>query len=307
MKRAVIDLGTNSVLLLIGQARKTGKIDVIQQQYLVTRLGERVFETGELSTAAMERTLAVLHHYAEDIKSHAVEKVHVLGTEALRRAGNMEKFRESIRSQLGWELQVIPAEREALYSFMGALQTVNNLDKKLVVMDVGGGSTEIIVGQGKTVTEFVSLPLGAVGLAEQYQLQEQLSETDQQTLREKIRKQLQQVTFLKNIALEKLLLGTGGTITTLAAVRRNIARYDPERINGYVLHQNEIIEMFQSLNRLTLDQRSKLPSMIHGREDVILYGTLIFLEMMVLTGFNSIMVSDRGLRFGYFTYAEENL
>jgi exopolyphosphatase/guanosine-5'-triphosphate,3'-diphosphate pyrophosphatase len=305
MKRAVIDLGTNSVLLLIGQSRQAGDIDILLQQYHISRLGERVFETGKLDAKAMERTLAVLHRYAQEIEAHQVDTVHLLGTEALRRAGNAAQFRDMIRGQLGWELQVISAQQEALYSFVGVRETVKNIGQTLVVVDVGGGSTEIIYGQNQTISQSVSLLLGVVELAEQFKMKEQLDNDNQQDLRKIIHAHLEPVSFLKNGTRPRVLIGVGGTITTLVAEREKLSRYDPERINGCVLHKNEIVKIFQSLNRLTLAQRRHLPYMIQGREDVILYGTLIYLEIMDYADFSTILVSDRGLRFGYFRYVED--
>ena len=313
MKRAIIDLGTNSVLLLIGQSLTPGAIEILQQQYLVSRLGERVFEAGELRMEAMERTLAVLHRYAREIKSYQVQEIHLLGTAALRRAGNVEQFRNLIRSQLGWELQVISAEQEARFSFMGAQQTFNGRDKIPVVMDVGGGSTEIISGRQLNRLEFVSLPLGAVGLAEQFQLKSQLDELEQQEVRKVIHDQLEKVpwlkkinqgTWLKKFKSQQVLIGVGGTISTLVAFKEQMTAYDPEQIDGYVLPNEVLTEIFQSLNRLTSAQRLEQVEIIRGREDIILYGILIYLEMMDYTGFKTIVASDRGLRFGYFLYLE---
>ena len=304
MKRAVIDLGTNSVLLLIGQSPEPGTIDVLQQQYKVSRLGEGVFDSGQLSAAAIERTMAVLSLYAREIKTLGVDEVHLLGTAALRRAGNAEQFRDLIRKQLGWELQVISAEQEARFSFLGASETVKERDKIPVVMDVGGGSTEIIYGQDPARLEFVSLALGVVELAEQFQMKDQLDEVDQVNLRKIIRNRLEPVSFLPKIKAGHVLIGVGGTITTLVAFKEHLELYDPGRINGYVLHKNELRELLQSLNCLTSVQRREQPGITQGREDVILYGTLIYLETLDFAGLESMVASDRGLRFGYYKFIE---
>jgi exopolyphosphatase/guanosine-5'-triphosphate,3'-diphosphate pyrophosphatase len=252
----------------------------------------------------MKRTMAVLDSYAREIKTLGVDQVHLLGTAALRHAGNVEQFRELIRKQLGWELQVISAEQEARFSFLGAGETVKDPHKIPVVMDVGGGSTEIIYGQDPARLEFVSLALGVVELAEQFQMKDQLDEVDQVRLREIIRSRLKSVPFLQKIKAGHVLIGVGGTITALVAFREQLAEYDPERINGYLLQKNELRELFQSLNRLTSAQRREQPGITQGREDVILYGTLVYLEMLDFTGFKSMIASDRGLRFGYFKYIE---
>jgi exopolyphosphatase/guanosine-5'-triphosphate,3'-diphosphate pyrophosphatase len=304
MKRAIIDLGTNSILLLIGQSHKPGSLDVLQQRYAVSRLGEQVFESGKLKVEAMERTLEVLQQYAREIQSFQVDEIHLLGTEALRRAGNVGQFRNMIRNRLGWELQVISSEQEARCSFIGAQEASHGRNEISVVMDVGGGSTEIILGQELNLLEFVSLPLGVVELAEQFQLKSQLSQAEQQQVQKIIQNRLEGVAWLKKIKSRPLLIGVGGTITTLVAFKERMTLYNPERINGYILHQEVLAEIFQSLNRLTSAQRLEQPGIIRGREDIILYGILIYLEMMDYCGFKSIIASDRGLRFGYFLYLE---
>ncbi len=249
--------------------------------------------------------MAVLNLYAREIKTLGVDDVHLLGTAALRRAGNAEQFRDLIRKQLGWELQVISAEQEARFSFLGAGETVKERDKIPVVMDVGGGSTEIIYGQDPARLESVSLALGVVELAEQFQMKDQLDEVDQANLRKIIRNRLEPVSFLPKIKTGHVLIGVGGTITTLVAFKEHLEVYDPGRINGYVLHKNELRELFQSLNRLTSVQRRQQPGISQGREDVILYGTLIYLETLDFAGLESMVASDRGLRFGYYKYIED--
>ena len=267
-------------------------------------MGKQVFESGELQPDAMARTMAVLQEYAGEIKQYGVDHVHLIGTEALRQARNNDQFGDLIRRQLGWELKVISGKEEAAYSFSGALDAVDSSNKNIVVMDVGGGSTEIIFGQDQVMGEFVSLPLGVVELAEKFQMKEQLSKQDQVDLRKKIRHQLEKVTFLTKREPEEVLIGVGGTITTIVAIKENLHRYDPEKINGFILDKKEVVEIFESLNRLTLTQRRQIPALVKGREDVILYGTLIYLEMMEYAGFTTIVASDRGLRFGYYKYIE---
>jgi exopolyphosphatase / guanosine-5'-triphosphate,3'-diphosphate pyrophosphatase len=302
IKRAVIDLGTNSVLLLIGQSTETGEIHVLQQAYRVSRLGERVFDTGELQVQAGKRTLAVLQRYARVIHKHQVQEVHLIGTEALRRAANADRFKETIRKQLGWDLRILSEAAEARFGYLGALDAIDSAGRDLLVADVGGGSTEIGYGQGARMRAHISLPLGAVLLAESLGMKRKLDLQDQRKVRKIIRRELATVRFPDRFRLPVFLIGTGGTITTLAAISKNLKTYSAEKINGYVLNKNEISEIFKSLNRMTLSQRQRLTTLIQGREDVILYGSLIFMELMEVFGLNSIITTDRGLRFGYLRY-----
>ena len=300
MKRAVIDIGTNSVLLLIGNM-KDGKIRDVVQEFKVTRLGEDLLSTGNLSQQAMARTIKVLAHYKDIITKNDVQMVDLVGTESLRQAGNSNEFVNRLDEDLGWSCRIISGEEEGHYSYMGACRELISVDQEAVVVDVGGGSTEVVCGKGNTIRFLNSLPVGVVKLAEMYKKQVHLSEQE----REKILHDVENI--IRDLAIKKgiKLIGSGGTITTLVAIKEKIQVYDPEIINGYQLRLSQMEALYRMINDMNVRERKKLPGLLPGREDVILYGILIFIALMRLYNFNVVRASDRGLRFGYFYSLEE--
>lgn len=297
---AVIDIGTNSTLLLVGQLSDDGHIDTLHQEFLVTRLGERVHEDGAILPAAMDRTINVLIKYREKLDAMNVGQVNVIGTQALRQAANSSEFAERVQRDLGWDLQIISGQSEAQYSFTGALDAIDSLQGTVAVMDVGGGSSEVICGKPDgTIDAFESLPIGVVRLWEQLERKPALLPEDVDRVLETAGKLFSALPFLRQLKDSEHFIGVGGTITTLVAIRERMRTYDPQKVNGKALSYVDLRGMFSMLNSLPMAERIKLPGLVKGREDVILFGTLIFLAFMHECGFEQVIASDRGLRFGY--------
>ena len=141
MKRAVIDIGTNSTLLLIGEMNENKHVQTLLQKFNVTRLGEGVNKTGIINNKAMEKTIEVLNRYNDDINKFGNCQVHILGTQALRLAKNAVDFKTLLKRRLNWNLDIISEKEEAMYSYIGACEVVNDSKQKVVVIDIGGGST----------------------------------------------------------------------------------------------------------------------------------------------------------------------
>ena len=301
MNKAVIDVGTNSILLLIAKCDQ-GEIHPILQRFNVTRLGENTQSSGVISEQAMERSISVLQNYFSEIDDKAADEVYVLGTESLRKASNSNDFIERIREKFDWNLQIISGEQEAYYSFIGASNTAPEIDNDRLVVDVGGGSTEIILGSENKIQYAKSIATGVVKIAEQFTMQSRLSISEINSLTSFLKGTFSRLSIPGNATL----IGTGGTITTLAAIKEKMTDYDPELINGYSLNLDDLCELFDMLNRLSLDLRRKLPGLVAGREDVIIYGTMIYIVLMRLYNLKTIIASDRGLRFGYLYDLEKN-
>ena len=299
MKRAVIDIGTNSVLLLIGEMNN-GQIGDVMQAFNVTRLGEGLQKTGRISTEAADRTLQVIRSYRSLIEKRNVSSVHLVGTEALRKAVNSDEFIKRVQKEFGWVCTVLSGDDEAQFGYKGTIRELVRPDQNAVVIDVGGGSTEIVCGQGDDITFFDSIPVGVVKIAEMYDGPIRISESTRVQILNDLKSAFRDVACPDN----SILIGSGGTITTLVAIKEKMSSYDPEQINGYRLGIGELAEMYDHLNAMTASQRLSLPGLLPGREDVILFGILIFMAIMKKCGFEHIQASDRGLRFGYFYHIE---
>lgn len=306
MKQAVIDIGTNSTLLLIANTENKDNIKIIDQRFSVTRLGEGVHRTGVLSEKAMQRTWRVLYKYKEYLVKQGVEKIHVLGTQALRTAKNNAKFKSYLKNEFDWELGIISEAEEAQYSFTGALDTVAGSESNTMVVDVGGGSTEIIFGKDHENFQFISIPIGVVYLMEKFKKAEKLNEDEKQIIKDEFSLHLNKLHFAQFVNKNTNLIGVGGTITTLAAILEKMTKYDPEKINGYKIDLADLENIFNTLNKLNNLERKKLPGLVKGREDVILFGILIYWAIMVKFSFSVVIASDRGLRYGYLKWLEIN-
>jgi exopolyphosphatase/guanosine-5'-triphosphate,3'-diphosphate pyrophosphatase len=230
--------------------------------------------------------------------------VSLVATEVLRAAGNSHDFIERIKHKLGWKIEVLSGEEEAKYSYIGASDSITEPDKPVIVMDVGGGSSEIILGKGSQVQDFQSIPIGAVRLWEKIGKKVCLTRSDEKKISEIIGERFESITFREKISAENNLIGLGGTITTLVAIQEAMKAYQAGVVNGYCLTNEQIEQLFNKINALSLAERKKVPGLVAGREDILLYGILIFTTFMKFTRIKQVIVSDRGLRFGYLKYLE---
>lgn len=296
---AVIDVGTHSILLLIGRRNLNGGFSVLQQQFATAKLGQNLKKTGQLSAESMQKALETFERMNLEIKKFNTDKVEVIGTAALRTAQNRADFMRQVYERWGWQIKVLSAEEEAYYSYRGSIEAGPSEQENYLVMDVGGGSTELIVGTAKRLENQQSLDLGSVSLAEQLNYKEHLCSSERLGLMTLIKLKLEEVDFLTKRSPDRLLIGTGGTISTLAAIKLQLLTYDSARINSVSLSRDELWKIYFRLNELALPERRKVMGMDPGREDVIIYGLLIFLTFMEFEKIDLIQVSDKGLRFGY--------
>ncbi|MGD9897750.1 MAG: hypothetical protein AB7T22_01360 [Calditrichaceae bacterium] len=295
---AVIDLGTNSVLLLIGNIGADKRVEALHHAFRVTRIGEGLQLTGRLSDAAMNRTINVLAEYLKIIKRFNPFQVKIIATAALRTASNSDDFIQRVVNELGIKIEIISSEDEAKYGYFGALDGLRHVNEKILVMDVGGGSTELTIGDNDSIHKYQSLSLGVVTLREIMGMKDTLCSGDRLKAIAYIKLKLEELKFLGDIAGDIKFVATGGTMSSIAAIREKMIEYDPLKINGYRLSRDEIWKMYYTLNGMTIEERKGLPGLESGREDVILYGLLIYLTMLELRRIETVIVSDRGIRYG---------
>lgn len=287
---ASIDIGTNSILLLIAKVENNELVPVYQEAR-IARLGEGVGHTKLLSEEAQERAFEILSDYAGLCSEYNVTKIIACGTAALRNARNAKGFVERVESELGITVDIISEKREAGLSFSANAASFGD---DIVVMDIGGGSTEFVVA-GKPV----SLSLGVVTLTELFMYEDPPVESEIAALKVHthtlLKRELDRCYYSDRVPR---LVATAGTPTTLAAIRDAIDPYDPERVHGSTLTLNDIDTLIGRLQGATLEARRAMPGLQKGREDVILAGAVLLREAMKLLGFNEAIVSDRGVRWG---------
>jgi exopolyphosphatase/guanosine-5'-triphosphate,3'-diphosphate pyrophosphatase len=300
MRVATIDIGTNSVLLLVAE-RRGGALVPILERATITRLGRGVDATRQLDAEAVEATLACLAGYAEDIARAGVTRVGAVGTSAMRDARGGDDFRARAGALLGEAPRVISGPEEAALTFAGAL-TGLALTGPVVVFDLGGGSTEIIrgrAGDDEVVERAVSLDVGAVRLTERHLHADPPRSEEQEAVRADARAALAELTEgWRTPAVAPLVVGVAGTVTTLAAYALGVVPYDAGRVHGARLTAAAISASRAALARMPLAERRAVPAIEPKRADVIVAGALIVEEVLAWAGAAELVVSDRGVRWG---------
>lgn len=299
-KVAAIDIGTNSVLLVIAAAGPHGAEPLVQRA-TITRLGEGVDQTRRLAPAAVQRNLACLRAYADDLRQHGSPRLDVVGTSALRDAQGAGEFLDEAERILGVRPRVIAGDEEARLTFGGALSGLS-LSGKLLVFDVGGGSTELIVGDAasKQTSARVSLDIGSVRLTERHVKSDPPTRAELAAIEADIARELDSAAPLSALVSGEplTLVGVAGALTTLKAIELGLAPYDGARVHGAPLTLNVVEALCIKLAALPLAERKLLPGLEPKRADVIVAGALIVRDLMRRVGAAQTIVSDRGVRFG---------
>jgi exopolyphosphatase/guanosine-5'-triphosphate,3'-diphosphate pyrophosphatase len=295
---ATIDIGTNTVLLLIAERDPRGAIVSVIDRATITRLGQGVDRSRELAPEAVERTLACLSDYAAEIASHGVTKVDVVGTSAMRDAKS-HAFIDRAREILGVAPRVISGDEEAAFSFAGGLLGLG-LSGSVTAFDIGGGSTEVIVGNTSPSGEVKierrkSVDVGSVRLFERHVHSDPPSDAEMSVVASFARDQL---LAIPPSAPGQPLVGMAGTVTTIAAIARAVDPYDPARIHGLCLTADEVAATGRRLASLDLVERKRVTGLEPKRADVIPVGAAIMQAVLAWAGANEVIVSDRGLRWG---------
>ncbi|WP_374761848.1 Ppx/GppA phosphatase family protein [Nesterenkonia aerolata] len=278
MRTAAIDCGTNSIRLLIADVADDGaSLSDVERQMRVVRLGEGVDATGELSEAALGRTFAALDEYAALIREHGAQRVRFVATSATRDARNRDEFIQGVRARLGVSPEVISGEEEAALSFAGAASVLEwDQDQRVLVVDLGGGSTEFVLGTAAGVHSAVSTDMGCVRFTERYLHgdppdQEQIAAAEAQ-----VREFLEEVGGRVPLAEVQTVVGVAGTITTVTAQALGLQSYDRAAIHGAELDLPCITRAAGDLLAATREQRTAKGFMHPGRVDVIGAGALIW-------------------------------
>jgi exopolyphosphatase/guanosine-5'-triphosphate,3'-diphosphate pyrophosphatase len=300
-KVAAIDIGTNSVLLVIAAASAAGPRPLLERA-TITRMGEGVDQTRRLAPAAVARNLECLRAYADDLRAHGSPRLDVVGTSALRDAEGSSAFLDEAERILGVRPRVIAGDEEARLTFRGALSGLG-LSGKLLVFDVGGGSTELVVGDAGGAAPpdcRVSLDIGSVRLCERHVQSDPPAAREIAAIEADIQRALAAAGPLTRVhAHEPLtLVGVAGTVTTLKALDLGLAPYDPARVHGSVLTLSTVESLCAKLASLPFAERARLPGLQPKRADVIVAGALIVRDLLRRAGAAQAVVSDRGVRFG---------
>jgi exopolyphosphatase/guanosine-5'-triphosphate,3'-diphosphate pyrophosphatase len=295
VKLATIDIGTNTTLLLVAEGTRPDDVRVVLERAEITRLGRGIGKDGRLGADGISRTLGVLAEYAALARAQEA-RLAAVGTEALRRAPNAEEFLEPAAALLGQPVEVIDGAREASLTFRAAATSFPAATAGTVaVVDIGGGSTEVILAEAGSVRIRESLPLGSVRLTERHVHHDPADDAEVAAIFAEI-----------DVRLERLplptggiqLVGTAGTVTTLAAMAMALADYDPARVHGYQLTRQALEAQVERLRRSRQSEREAMVGLDPRRADVILAGACVLSAIVRRVGAPAVLVSDRGIRWG---------
>jgi exopolyphosphatase/guanosine-5'-triphosphate,3'-diphosphate pyrophosphatase len=300
MRVATIDIGTNTVLLLVAERGTDGSIRAIHERAEITRLGEGVDRSRMLSAAAVERTVGCLARYAREIEGLNVDKVAVVGTSAMRDAPGGASLASFVRTAFGIDARVLSGEEEARLTFRGALRGLGYEDgSSAAVFDIGGGSTEVVMGRLRrrgVETDFVaSFDVGSVRLTERCIRHDPPRNEEVADVKATLLKALATV---PDLPPDVVPVGVAGTMTTLAAVALAMPTYDGARVHGHLLGVSDLRDIVGRLSECTLEARRSLPGMEPKRADVIVAGGHIALALLERWSAPSVRISDGGVRWG---------
>ena len=293
---AAIEVGTNSLHLLIGELSPEGGLSVIEDLTLMTRLGEDLTPGGRLREEAIQRTIATLKHFALTCRSYQVEKLAAVGTYPLRVAVNAKDFLLRVEREGGFGIRIISSEEEARLTLLAIVRGYNIGEAPLLVPDIGGGSTEIIYGKEGVMEEVVSLPIGALGLTQQFLPSDPVRNEEWEGLIHHLR---QQLSLLPEADSSAMAFGVGGTITTLVAVGLGLKEFTPQQIEQQRLTINQLAEVIKRLKSLAVAERRERLALHPLRADIILAGAAILYTFLKRYGREEIVVSIRGVRYGF--------
>ncbi|MGH7281461.1 MAG: Ppx/GppA phosphatase family protein [Polyangiaceae bacterium] len=294
MRVATIDIGTNTVLLLVAEKRGADLV-AVREGATITRLGENVDKTRELKPEAITRTSQALDDFAVVVNDARVDRVAVVGTSAMRDARGGEKIREHVKASFGVDARVLSGDEEAKMTFAGALSglAIEN-DESVAVFDIGGGSTEIVRGKNGVISYAHSFDVGSVRLTERHVKSDPPSHSEIAAVEKNVRDEL---TAARGERTTRVV-GIAGTMTTLCAVSLEMHEYDGARVHGHVMTRDAIAETTSKLAKMPLSARKSVPGLEPKRADVIVAGGIIALACLDVLGGNEVTISDRGVRWG---------
>lgn len=301
---ASIDIGTNTFRLLIASVRfnpgnRNYSINEIYSERIITRLGEGIHENGLLREDAMSRGITALRKFSGIISHRNILRTSAVATSALREAGNSDMFIREAKDAAGIDIKIITGEEEARITSAGMLIDITPPETALMV-DIGGGSTELIFYSHGKLLNALSLNLGVVYLAGKYMKNDPPRYADLVKMSDEVSEIImsKSPSFAQQIHDDTVFIGTAGTITSLAAMSQRLSSFDHSRIHNFNLSRDNVRSIFSTLSVLTLKQREKHIPFELARLDIIVPGTLILLKLMEIFSFSEITVSNYGLREG---------
>ena len=297
MKIAAIDIGTNSTRLLISEL-KNSLFHTLEREMEITRIGKNLKISGKISSDSAQAVSNILKKYKVLLENHGVTRYRAVGTSAVRKAINSKWFISYIKESTGIKIESITGEEEAYLTFYGASRSLD-IPKSILVIDIGGGSTEFILGNnGPEINMVESLDIGCVNLSEEFIKDEGPDKIELEKMHSYICNYISGTMGLIGRRSDIAIIGVAGTITTLAAIDLGIEEYDSSRIHLHRLTGEKISGIYRRLCSVPLNERKKIRGLEPARADIIIGGTAILLEILRQLDKDSIIVSEQDILDG---------
>lgn len=300
MKRiSSIDIGSQTIRLLIAEQSSEGKLIPIYRDRAIVRLGADMNENKNLSREAMARAVTCISSFVQHAHDYGADAIFPVCTACVRNAKNAGAFIQKVITATATMPKVLTGDEEACLALKGVLTVLPAASGTSLIIDIGGGSTEFIVMMGNAIHTVESIPLGVIGLAEKHLNHDPPHNNELHALKNDILKILQsKSSIVQSQQPVTSIAGTAGTITTLAAMNLDMTAYDPDMINGYILNRHSIQNLYNKMTSLTINERAHMPGLEPGRATVIIPGTTIVITIMDILCAEKIFVSDAGLLEG---------
>lgn len=303
--KAAIDIGTNTVLLLVAEAHN-GTLQVIHEEQRMPRLGKRVDADGMIHDESRDRVADALIEYKQILMEQFPEVSHIVvtATSAVRDAANRDEFISYIEKETGFSIRLLSGIQEAQYTYKGALAVFNSeFRSDVFVLDIGGGSTELALGRDARLESSFSFDMGCVRFSERFLKSDPPLYEEIDQCREEIRTLLSKHTFSPRKKTQAV--GVAGTLTSLAAIDLQLDKYEPLKLNGHSISLDKLRTLTNRFSTCTHQQLLEVnPNVLKGREDLFLAGLLILEEFMLCYNLEQILVSTGGIRHGVLLDSE---
>jgi exopolyphosphatase / guanosine-5'-triphosphate,3'-diphosphate pyrophosphatase len=297
-RSAFFDIGTNTILCVIAEIRDTGRFRVLADMAEIARLGEGVDKTGRISPAGEQRSLAVLKRYRDQCAHLGVDEIIAVGTSALRDAENGAEVCARFRGEIGFDIRIISGAEEAAYSFLAVQRGLCLTAEQLLVIDIGGGSTELVTGNRSGIFQAVSINLGSVRLTERFLHADPVTPDEVAQMNAAIDQELGLPERGLHPDPNLGLVGIAGTFTTLAAMEKRLARYSHSDVHGSTLTLHALRRQRGRLERASIAERRQIAGLEPQRADVIFAGACLLERILDRYRADHVIVSDQGVRYG---------
>jgi exopolyphosphatase / guanosine-5'-triphosphate,3'-diphosphate pyrophosphatase len=296
LRIAVVDMGTNSTRLLVADV-DDGRVRELERRSTVTRLGRGVDTSGQLSAEAIEDVCAVVASYIETDERLGAERVRAIATSAVRDASNGAMFQAELRERFALDAEILDGAEESRLTYIGAYAERAPAEKTMVV-DIGGGSTELVIGDGPEVGFYASLQAGTVRHTERHVTHDPPLAAELEELAGDVRGLIDEALEGEALAQASFGIGVAGTPTSLAAIDQALEPYDPDLVHGYRLSLEAIQRMLSQLAAKPLTERIAVPGLHEGRAPTIVAGVIILIQVMRAFGLTEIEASEHDILWG---------